>query len=204
MWAPELPKYQKCGLATGQLNRLLALKGRWDRDLWVFGYGSLIWDPGVYPEEYRLGTITGWQRRFCMRIEGGRGTLQQPGLMAALDEGGTCEGVVFRLPAVLVDQETRFMWNREMFSGSYRPTFVEAITPQGPVDALAFVMEHSNRRYIPNLSDDETASIIATAEGNLGSNFEYLDTLLRNLGRLGIEDDAMQKLHAKATAHRQR
>lgn len=185
-----------------EANRRRVLSGRQGQDLWVFAYGSLIWDPGVFVDEYRLGTIAGWQRKFCMRIESGRGTLENPGLMAALDEGGTCDGVVFRIQAALVEDETKFMWNREMFSGSYNPILVGASTPQGPVEALAFVMDHGNRRYTPNLSVEEAAQIIAAAEGTLGTNFEYLDSLLHNFSRLGIEDEAMRHLHSIAAKHR--
>ena len=182
-----------------EANRQAVLRGRFDRDLWVFGYGSLIWDPAVHFDEIRLATITGWQRRFCMRIEGGRGTYERPGLMAALDQGGRCDGVAFRIPAALVAQETEPMWLREMFSGSYRPTFIEASTPQGPIEALTFLIDPENRRYIPDLSDEDTARIIATAEGRLGRNFDYLDSLVRHLQDLGIEDPDMCRLHDMAT-----
>ena len=133
-----------------------------------------------------------------MKLEGGRGTASQPGLMAALDEGGHCDGVVLRISADMVDQETRFMWNREMFAGSYRPVFVDATTPQGPVEALVFLMEHNNRRYVPDIPEHEAAKIIAVAEGNLGPNFDYLETMVRNLGKLGIEDTDMSRLCALA------
>ncbi len=168
-------------------------------DLWVFAYGSLIWDPGVYVEEYRFGRLHGWRRTFCMRIEGGRGSRDQPGLMVALESGGQCEGIVFRLPAALVDQETEYMWRREMFAGAYRPIFQEVATPQGPVDALVFVMEQDNYRYAPNIPNNDAAKIIATAHGRLGTNFEYLDSLVRNFNDLGIEDVEMCRLHALAT-----
>ena len=101
-----------------EANRRAVLKDRMEQDLWVFAYGSLIWDPAVQVEEYRYATLSGWRRRFCMRIEGGRGSHESPGLMAALDDGGPCDGVVFRIPAALVDQDTQFMWRREMFSGA--------------------------------------------------------------------------------------
>lgn len=181
-----------------EANRQQILRGHEGRDLWVFAYGSLIWDPAVYVEEFRLGTVNGWQRRFCMKIESGRGTFDQPGLMAALDSGGACEGVVLRLSSTMLEQETRFMWNREMFSGSYSPIFVNAATPQGDVDALAFVMNRDNRRYVPHFSNGDAARMIATAEGTLGTNFEYLDALLRNLDRLGLKDDDMRDLHSAA------
>ncbi|WP_050929970.1 gamma-glutamylcyclotransferase [Aestuariivita boseongensis] len=183
-------------------NRQQVLKDRMDRDLWVFGYGSLIWDPGVYVEEYRFGTLHGWRRSFCMLLTGGRGSHDRPGLMAALDEGDLCHGVVIRIAGQLVDRETWYMWNREMFAGSYVPLFLPVDTPQGPVEALAFVMNHENFRYCPDISREEAARMIAEAEGNLGPNFDYLDNLVRHLDELGIEDRPMRDLHALAAAHR--
>ena len=185
-----------------EANRQAVLSGRLSQDLWVFAYGSLIWDPAVQVEEYRYGALPGWRRRFCMRLEGGRGSHERPGLMAALDEGGHCDGVVFRIPAALVERETEYMWRREMFSGAYRPVFQEVATPQGSVDALVFVMDRNNRRYMPDLSEEEAARMIAVAEGGLGPNFTYLDSLVRHLDELGIEDDDMHRLHGRARAYR--
>lgn len=185
-----------------EANRQAVLAGRMDRDLWVFAYGSLIWDPAVHVEEYRYGTLTGYSRRFCMLLEGGRASHDRPGLMAALDQGGHCDGVVFRIAAPLVDRETEFMWRREMFSGAYRPTFLQTATPQGPVEALAFLMDRDNRRYAPHLSEDEAARMIARAEGGLGPNFDYLDSLVRHLDDLGLEDPDIRHLHARANSHR--
>jgi glutathione-specific gamma-glutamylcyclotransferase len=185
-----------------EANRQSVLSERMKRDLWVFAYGSLIWDPAVHVEEYRYGALSGWHRSFCMRLEGGRGSHERPGLMAALDEGGHCDGVVFRIPAALVDRETAYMWRREMFSGSYRPVFLDVSTPQGFVEALVFVMEQNDRRYMPDLPEDESARMIAVAEGGLGPNFAYLDSLVRHLDDLGIEDDDMRRLHATASGYR--
>lgn len=185
-----------------EANRREVLSGRLAQDLWVFAYGSLIWDPAVKVTEYRYGSLTGWHRSFCMRLEGGRGSHERPGLMAALDEGGQCDGLVFRIPAQLVDLETEFMWRREMFSGSYRPVFLEVATPQGAVDALVFVMDQSNHRYMPELTADMAARMIAVAEGGLGSNFAYLDSLVQHLDDLDIKDAAINKLHVNARAFR--
>lgn len=185
-----------------EANRHAVLSGRWEQDLWVFAYGSLIWDPAVAVEEYRPGTLDGWRRQFCMRLEGGRATRERPGLMAALDKGGHCEGVVFRIPATLVDQETDYMWRREMFAGAYRPVFQEIATPQGSVEALVFVIEQDNRRYAPGIPKDEAAKIIAAAEGDFGPNFDYLDSLVRNLDELGVNDDDIRQLHALAARYR--
>lgn len=185
-----------------EANRQAVLSGNGTNDLWIFAYGSLIWDPAVHIEEYRYGALAGWCRSFCMRLESGRGTHEQPGLMAALDEGGHCDGVVFRIAASLVDRETEYMWRREMFSGSYRPIFLEVTTPQGPVDALTFVMDQNNCRYMPDLSEEVAARMIALAEGTLGSNFAYLEALVRHLEELDIKDDNMGRLFARVSAVR--
>ena len=137
-----------------------------------------------------------------MRLEGGRGSHDRPGLMAALDEGGQCDGVVFRINADLVDQETRFLWHREMFAGAYEPRFVEVETPQGAVEALVFVMDRSNRRYMPHVAQDEAARMIAVAEGSLGSNFDYLHTLVGHLDDLSIKDDQMHSLLERVLSFR--
>ena len=186
-----------------EANRQAVLGDRFGRDLWVFAYGSLIWDPAVHVAEYRYGTLQGWQRRFCMRLDGGRGTPDRPGLMAALDAGGRCDGVVIRIAGPIVDRETAFMWNREMFAGAYHPVFLPVETPQGPVEALAFVMNTANHRYMPDLPETQAARMIALAEGNLGPNFAYLDSLVRHLDDLGIEDAAMHRLHRLARAVRE-
>ena len=94
------------------------------------------------------------------------------------------------------------MWRREMFSGSYRPVFLEAATPQGPVDALVFLMDRDNYRYMPDLPEEDAARMIAMAEGGLGPNFAYLDSLVQHLDDLGIEDAEMRRLHARAGAFR--
>ena len=91
-----------------------------------------------------------------------------------------------------------------MFSGAYRPVFQEVATPQGSVDALVFVMDRNNRRYMPDISEKEAARMIAVAEGGLGPNFTYLDSLVRHLDELGIEDDDMYRLHSRARAYRGR
>lgn len=94
------------------------------------------------------------------------------------------------------------MWRREMFGGAYVPVFLEVSTPQGPVEALAFAMDRSDKRYMPNLTENEAARMIAVAEGGLGPNFDYLQSLVRHLDELGIEDQNMKQLHALAQHYR--
>lgn len=180
-----------------EATRAAALAGRLESDLWIFGYGSLIWDPGMHVDQLRRASATGFRRRFCMHLEGGRGSVERPGLMASLDraEGVVCEGIAMRIPSALVDEETRLMWMREMISGAYDPAFLPLETPQGPVEALAFLARRDDDRYV-DCSEAEAARRIAFAEGPLGTNFEYLARLMEHLDALGIEDAEMRALFA--------
>jgi cation transport protein ChaC len=146
-----------------------------------------MWDPALRIAEIRTATLMGLHRRFCLKIEIGRGSRAKPGLMAGLDQGGTCHGLAFRVPAAAVDPETEILWMREMIRAAYVPIFRSVETPQGPVEALTFAMDRSSPLYA-DLSLDEAARLIATAEGILGSNREYVDRLAAHLALLGIED----------------
>lgn len=120
--------------------------------------------------------------------------------MAALDEGGHCDGVVLHIASDLVDHETEFMWRCEMYAGSYRPVFLEVTTPRGPVDALTFAMDRTNSRYMPDVSDEVATQMIALAEGGLGSKFTYLESLVRRLDDRGIKDEEMRRLYSRTSA----
>lgn len=183
--------------------RFEALKGRMGEDLWVFGYGSLIWDPGMHVDEFRRAAATGFRRRFCIHLEGGRGTPERPGLMAALDRGEdcVCEGVVMRVPGAIMAEETRLMWMREMIAGSYIPAFIPLDTPQGEVEALAFLARHDDERFV-DLDLRQEVERISFAEGSLGTNLEYLARMVAQLETLGIHDVEMAKLLAACEARR--
>jgi cation transport protein ChaC len=177
--------------------RARALAGRLGTDLWLFAYGSLMWDPAIHIDEIRTATLQGFHRRFCLRIHLGRGSIDKPGLMAGLDEGGECAGLAFRIPAHAADHETDILWMREMIADGYAPIFLPIDTPQGPLEALAFVVRKDSERYC-NLDPEETARMIATGTGVLGSNLAYLDNMHEHLKLLGISDPAVADLHARA------
>ena len=178
--------------------RRAALIGREGREVWVFGYGSLIWDPAVGVDEFRRAVLEGHRRSFCFLLDGGRGSPEAPGLMAALDEdpGHRCEGVVMRIPAELAEEETHRMWMREMVTGIYRPRWFEVETPQGPVEALTFLADPEHHRYVGDMPRPDRARLLAVAEGILGTNFGYLENMLDQLAALGLKDPEMSELHA--------
>jgi len=178
--------------------RVAALKNRAGKDVWIFAYGSLMWDPGFVFEEVRMANVAGYSRKFCLVTEIGRGSPQMPGLMAALDHGGSCQGLVFRITADAVETETRIIWEREMITWGYVPTFVSAQTDDGTIEALTFVANPDGDRYKPNASPDEAAQMIVTGSGFLGRNIDYLENLNAQLELLGLHDEDCVDLQRRA------
>ncbi len=168
-------------------------------DVWVFGYGSLMWNPAFSFAERRVGVIRGWHRRFCLWLEAGRGSPANPGLMLALDRGGTCRGVAFRIPAVDVRAELLLIWRREMFGTAYLARWVQVRTAHATVPAITFVVNRAHSRYAGRLDDAEAAARIASASGALGTCAAYLKNTLEHLDSLGIRDSGLQRIVASAS-----
>jgi glutathione-specific gamma-glutamylcyclotransferase len=173
-----------------------ALLGGHTGNLWIFAYGSLMWDPAIHIVEIRMGMLQGFHRRFCLKSHIGRGSREKPALMAGLDDGGSCAGLAFRVPAETMDRETEILWMREMIAGTYLPTMVPVETPQGPIEALTFVMNRNSSRYV-RLDLEETARIIATGRGLRGTCLEYLENLAERLDLLGLRDPDIDELRAR-------
>ncbi|KRQ88502.1 gamma-glutamylcyclotransferase [Bradyrhizobium valentinum] len=167
-------------------------------DLWIYSYGSLMWDPGFHFAEVRLADVENYQRRFTLKINLGRGSPNHPALMLSLEPGeGCCRGLAFRIAAASVHAESAILWRREMLRGGYAPAMVPMTTPQGPISALAFVSNPAHPSYVGELPLAETAAMIASGKGVLGTNQEYLVQLAMQLDALGIEDPYVAQLHAQ-------
>jgi glutathione-specific gamma-glutamylcyclotransferase len=164
-------------------------------DLWIYGYGSLMWDPAFHFAEVRLADLRGYQRRFCYRSTLGRGSRVQPALMLALERGdGCCTGLAFRIAGEVADVESAMLWRREMVRGGYSPLMLPVATPQGDLTALVMTANVRHADYMGDLPLDHTASMIASASGMLGSNRDYLEQLARRLQLLNIDDPYVQTL----------
>jgi cation transport protein ChaC len=180
-----------------------ALAGRLDGDLWVFGYGSLMWDPAFIFSEVRRGRIVGYHRNFCLKdTMGGRGTRELPGLMAALDEGGGCNGLAFRIEAERVDEETAVLWRREMIAPAYKPIFAEVTTQFGTIEALSFAADHNAAMIDAEITRSQQVRYIATGTGILGSSLEYLENMRSHFDALGIVDKEILELVDEVSAYR--
>ena len=102
-----------------------------DEDIWIFGYGSLIWNPLIDFEERRYGQLFGFHKRFCLWTRIGRGNPDAPGLVLALDSGGSVKGCVYRIRAECAAEELDILWRREMLNNSYLPRWLRVQTDQG-------------------------------------------------------------------------
>lgn len=184
--------------AERESSRRQTLNGRSDEDLWIFAYGSLMWDPAFRFGEVRTALLKGFRRSFCLRSVLGRGTPEKPGLMAALDHGGECGGLVFQIDRNHIDDETRIIWQREMLMHAYVPGFVSVQTPFGTIEALTFIIDQTAKHYCPGMSLEQTARYMATGVGLFGSSFAYIENLARHFEAIGIEDRALSELYGLA------
>ena len=129
-------------------------------DIWVFGYGSLIWNPLIAYEEKQFGRVYGFHKRFCLWTRLGRGSPEDPGLVLALDRGGSVRGFVFRIASKRAAQEMDILWQREMINNSYNPKWVSVHTNCGVKKALSFVIRRNSPSYADRMSDENIAEII--------------------------------------------
>jgi len=172
-----------------------ALAGHWDSDLWIFAYGSLMWDPGIRFVEVRRAYVADYARRFILKdVYGARGTAEVPGLMAALDKGSGCDGLLFRIAREDIDEETEVLWRREQIGPAYKPAFVEAKVGERPISALTFVADHDAELIDASLTRPQQVHLLATGTGFAGSSLDYLRNIHKNFAALGIRDDEIDAL----------
>jgi glutathione-specific gamma-glutamylcyclotransferase len=159
-------------------------------EIWLFAYGSLIWKPEVEHIAEEEAVAQGWHRSFCFKIPTYRGTVEQPGLMMALDRGGQCRGVIYQLDVSSPQQLLLKLFRREFTvkPPNSMPRWINVDTKRGKRAVLAFVMNRQSPMYVGNLGPDATADILATACGHVGSCAEYLYNTVLHLHERGIYD----------------
>lgn len=168
------------------------------RPLWVFAYGSLIWKPEFLSVESRRATAYGWHRAFSLKIDRWRGSRAAPGLMMALERGGRCDGVIYRLPDGDRLAQIERLLRRELSSRETVSTvrWMPVRTAQGPVDVLGFWVGTQGHDSVARLPLEEVAGILARACGHVGSCAEYLYNTVLHLEAVGIHDRNLWRLQA--------
>jgi len=173
--------------------------------LWVFGYGSLIWNPGFEVAERAVARLAGWHRSFCMRSIHHRGTADHPGLVLALDavEGAACDGIAFRAAPGREEATLAYLRERELISSAYLEITHEVrLSDSRRVAAVVYVIDPHHEQYCA-LTLEEQAAIIAFRDGRRGPNWEYLDATARHLAALGLADPDLDWLSDRVAAIRQ-
>ncbi len=165
--------------------------------LWVFGYGSLMWQPGFVYDEVRRVRLDGYRRAFCVYSLHYRGTARRPGLVLGLMRGGTCEGVAFRVADAEAPAVRAYLHQRELIYGVYREATLPAEL-HGPgsarIEVLTYVAEPRHPSYAGAMPAARQAAMIRGARGVAGSNLAYLVSTLRKLAALGIRQPELERV----------
>ena len=156
--------------------------------MWLFAYGSLIWNPIIRYAERHVGRLHGYHRRFCLWSHVGRGSLAQPGLVLGLDAGGSCRGVVYRISEPEARNELGLLWRREMVLGSYSPRWLNVTMGNREVSAIAFVVNRGHPGYAGKLPLETVLKVMVGSRGFLGTPAEYLHETVRGLLEHGVRD----------------
>jgi len=181
--------------------RAEALSGH-SGDLWIFGYGSLMWDPALRFAEVRRAHVADHTRQLILvEHRGGRGTSEAPGLIATLDEGDGCEGLAFRIAAADVEAETRILFEREVLAPGYLARFIPVRIGDDEVRALTFLADHDVPDVRPDLTHEEQVRYVAYGEGELGTSRDYLANIVAHFAHLGIVDAHCTHLLREVDAH---
>ena len=172
------------------------------RPHWVFGYGSLMWNPGFATPETRPARLQGWHRAFCIYSEHDRGTPAKPGLILGLLPGGACRGLAHRLPAGDYEATRRYLWTREIDNdGVYR----EGIRPIHLADgrtvaALVYLADRGHRQFAGKLALPKALRLVRQGHGATGSNVDYVRNTVAHLAALGLRDRSLEELARRAAA----
>ena len=168
--------------------------------LWVFGYGSLIWDPGFTVTEKEIARLEGFHRSFCMWSIHHRGTQEDPGLVLALDDAETfCDGVAFR--AAEPEATLEYLRERELVSSAYLEEWHDITLRDGRcVSAVCYVINREHVQYCGDLTLERQAQVIASAVGGRGPNTEYLFNTAKHINDLGLPDADLDWLYDRVKA----
>ena len=169
--------------------------GERDGDAWVFGYGSLMWNPCFRYVESRRALLRGYHRSLCILSLRNRGTTDKPGLALGLDRGGSCNGFAFRVVAGDVAEARSLLWQREMPNDAYEPKLLPVRLEAGArVPALAFIARREHRQYVGDLKLERAAALVVQGVGASGTALDYLRNVVVHLDDFGIADCPLHRV----------
>ena len=171
------------------------------KPFWVFGYGSLMWNPGFKTPETQPARLQGWHRAFCIYSEHYRGTPKKPGLILGLLPGGSCRGLAHRLPRDKYEAVRKYLQVREIDNDG---VYVEETRPLHLADgrvvqSLVYLADRTHRQFAGKLSPAKSVKLVRQGHGATGSNLDYLLNTLTHLHKLGLRDASLEALARRAT-----
>ena len=182
---------------AASLADMLAARKDSGNGVWVFAYGSLIWNPAIHIVERVAAHTPDWRRSYCLSVKMGRGTPENPGLMLGLAPGDGCTGIALRVAEDMLAEELDILWRREMVAAGYIPRWVPIHAPDSGATlghAIAFTINPEGPSYCGDLDEVEMVRRLATAHGQLGSSREYLLNTHDGLQQVGITDPFLERL----------
>ncbi len=166
-------------------------------DFWVFGYGSLMWNPGFAFEDKMMARTFGYRRSLCVRSWVHRGTQERPGLVLGLDRGGSCRGMAFKVAARDKDAVVEYLRERELVTQVYKERVMPVVLADGRrVPALAYIIDRAHTQYAGTLSVEEAAATVAVSHGKSGANTDYVINTVAHLKEMGIRDPWLEDVAA--------
>jgi cation transport protein ChaC len=164
-------------------------------ELWVFGYGSLMWRPGFPFLEQRRAVVRGFHRALCIYSHVHRGTAEQPGLVLGLDRGGSCLGLAFRVAAADAAETIAYLRAREQATAVYLERHLRVTFPDGEsARAVTYVADRRHAQYAGRLSDADVLRLVRQGRGQSGANPEYVRNTHKHLIDLGVHDPLLTRL----------
>ena len=166
-------------------------------NIYIFAYGSMMWDPLFVPVKRHAARLEGYRRNFCVWSLVARGTPEYPGLALGLEEhtDASCDGIVYQLNSLSTEVDLEATWRREMYTAIYQPIWIDVETDVGKLQAISFVVDREHPQYAAGLNRDEAASIIASGEGENGSCSDYFLNTARELAAIGCIDSQIDALN---------
>ena len=162
-------------------------------DLWVFGYGSLMWRPGFEAIEVMHAKLSGFHRALCVHSYVHRGTRERSGLVLGLDRGGSCKGLAFRVDAANREPVLAYLRERELVTNVYLERVVNVVLADGrKISAVTFVVDRTHVQYAAHLSENDAAQIVAGATGASGTNPDYVASTVQHLRQMNIHDSLLE------------
>jgi cation transport protein ChaC len=165
-----------------------------EEQIWIFAYGSLMWDPGFDFLEREAARLTGYHREFCVYSRRYRGTMERPGLVLGLEPGGSCRGIAYRIAPETRDAVFAYLTERELTAGTYRQKIVPVTLARGRVEAVTYLVNRGHAHYTGELPPERLAELILQGFGERGACLDYLANTVQHLDALGMKEGRFHRL----------